>query len=374
VYGLNISLVKAKASFISDIQSFVSTGSQTFAVYGSQLGGSSLSLSLRIADSSSPYTAWRSDSCAQCKSGSGNGRSRKTNAIAISVDMQPVTSGLEYSAAKAILQYFNMSNTTNTSGQSVSSSSHFVFEGRGLGCVQEPGYSVIFEGSSCALTVWTSDSRIECDYVWPISRDRALLSVALQLLDANKSSSVSSDFLTNPVFIPASKPISDTFVSAVFLPMPADVVNFVTAFARLGPIFGLPATADASNTSVVQYSEILDADLLFFCNHTQVYLRNFQPVPVDIAGNISLIAASNGSYIDAPICFGSRTVSHTLPSNSFATVSRVSVAFCPKSTIRAVALRLKFSVLNETGVPIDFPVDSHPFDLIVGRLDRKSVV
>jgi hypothetical protein len=71
--------------------------------------------------------------------------------------------------------------------------------------------------------------------------------------------------------------------------MPADVVNFVTTFARLGPIFGLPATADAFNTSVVQYSEILDADLLFFCNHTQVYLRNFQPVPVDINYSVKII-------------------------------------------------------------------------------------
>jgi hypothetical protein len=118
---------------------------------------------------------------------------------------------------------------------------------------------------------------------------------------------------------------------------------------------------------VYQFSEIIDADLLFYCNHTQVYLKNFLPVSLDIVGNVSLIAGSNGTYLNAPLCFGSESISHTLPANSFATVGRVSVAFCPKSTLRAVALRLQFSVMNETGFPINFQIDSPPFDLIVGN-------
>jgi hypothetical protein len=183
---------------------------------------------------------------------------------------------------------------------------------------------------------------------------------------------VSSDFLTNPVFIPASKPIADTFVSAIFVPMPAEVVNLVATFARLGPVVALPTTAAAANASVVQYAEIVDVDLLFYCNHTQVYLQNFLPVPVDIVGNMSLIVASNGTFIDAPICFGSRTILHTLPANYFATVGRVSLAFCPQATIRAAALRLHFSVLNETGVPINFQVDSPPFDLVIGSFPSFS--
>jgi len=74
--------------------------------------------------------------------------------------------------------------------------------------------------------------------------------------------------------------------------MPANVGNIVTTYARLGPVVTLPASSAISNTLLYQFSEIIGADLLFYCNYTQVYLKNFLPVSLDIVGNVSFIAAS----------------------------------------------------------------------------------
>jgi len=361
VHDFGVSFVRTVASFASSLQSFAPTGSQIVVLAGSQLGEISLSVSLRIADTTAALTLWLSDSCALCKTGSGNSRSRRSSHVLISVEMLAKTSGIQYSAAAASLQSLFMSNSSANSSEAI----HFAFEGRGLGVASEPGLDVFLEDNRCISTVWTSDSRIECDYVRPISRDRALLSVTINLFDMNRSTAISNDFIKNPVFVPASKPIADSFESDIFLPMPGYVQALVASYSRFGPIVTLPASSAITiDYTAFRFSEIIDADVLFYCNHTQVYLKNFVPVLVDIVGKISLVAAHNGVHINAPICFGNQHITHTLPANSFASIGRLSIALCPNITLRNVAFRLQFSVLNETGVPIDFHADSPPFDVV----------
>jgi len=366
-YTSSLSSAKVKRSFNVAPDTFISTGAQILSITGSQFGTDSKSSTITILRSAAPFSVWVSDSSALCKSSAGSATSAATNtSVILSVDRsvslsQPQT-GSVYAVQKPCANSVNISNSTGRAGDD-DPVSVLLFAITGLGCA-DPRYKLLVEKVACNDTIWASDSSMSCLYTKPVSKDRVQLQIDIRMRDEYDTTPppISSTLIPNPALVPSSRPIATSFMSAIFLPMPHFVRERVDSYA--GPVNAPPDFCVESNRTVYRYAEILDIDVLFYCNHTQVYLKNFLPYAIDIRGNFSIVNTQNGAQLSDAICDGSSALFHALPSNSFATVSRTSLVVCPKRDVYSAFLRLKFVVMNETGAPIEFTVDSDPFELL----------
>jgi len=371
LYEFSLPSVKVPRKFVVAPDSFLSTGSQIVSVTGLQFGVDSQSLSMNILHSAAPHSLWISDSSAVCKSAAGSAASVAGSAIILSVDRSvSVSQGswqlqqTAFTVQKPSASGVNISNSTlNADNEPVSL---LVFAISGLGSF-DPQYNMIVEKAACRAS-WTSDSSMSCLYSKPISKDRVQLQIDIRT-GGNYDSSftysappISSNMIPNPALVPSSRPIAASFRAAMFLPMPQSIRNRVDSYA--GPVDAAPDFVAETGRTVYQYAEIIDIDVLFYCNHTQVYLKAFLPYAIDVRGNFSIVSAQNETKLSDLICDGSLALHHALQPNSFTTVSRSSIVMCPKVDIFSAFLRFNFVVINETGSPIDFTIDSQLFDLI----------
>jgi hypothetical protein len=226
------------------------------------------------------------------------------------------------------------------------------------------------------VTNWTSDSSISCVYKWPVSRD--VLNLFVNFFDLSSNNVLlSASVLYNPVFIPSSKLIVDSLNIIVYISVPADVASNLNEFILRGSAIGwtFPTQVFSSAPSFYEL-ELIDIDMVAYNNHTQVYLKDYAPVGVQLYGSLSLYDSSQTS-MNHLVCFGnsSLSISASLPPNAFATVFRASFAICslPKDvesfTMTAI---VAVQVLDERGALIS--LSTQPTSLFIRARPQARLI
>jgi len=328
-----------------------STGGQLLQVTGRLLGAGA-SFRIRLMTSSSPASIWISDSSAICKSPSGL-KSAKTTLI-LSVGLTAASFITSYSFSEPITLQMNFTNTSTPS---------FVLRGSSYGTFNaKPLISI---DSIITDALWTSDSSVSCPYGLPISRDLVTLRVTFLTNTSDSMLELAHTFVANPQFVPSSKPVAQSLNCILYIPAPAMVLNAFNNYAQYGyvlagQIFQVPSQLDVA---IFQFSELINVDVVVFNNHSQVYLKNYETIPVSISGNVSVIDEQTGAIISSIICYGSTLVSAVLPANSFAVLFHFSVALCSPTDVHLVRFRYDFVALNEAGIALSFRAQSASFSV-----------
>ncbi len=138
-------------------------------------------------------------------------------------------------------------------------------------------------GTRCTETLWISDSHIQCMNAWALSKDYFELETAAEFFSSHEHEHVFTGYVANPDFIAAPSPIASSFASAAIVSMSKETRSSITTYARFGRNYRPPDFLNQPQIpSIIQYAEIVDADSVFVCNYTQVYLKNYEPVKVDV--------------------------------------------------------------------------------------------
>jgi hypothetical protein len=142
--------------------------------------------------------------------------------------------------------------------------------------------------------------------------------------------------------------------------MPQDVSNTLKEYTRFGPINGFPDVFNRYQEKdlTLHFAEIAELDVMLACNHTQVYLKDYQPIQVGAKIDISLVNMDDGLSLDHIVCDGKASLFAAIPANAFASTVKVFLSFCPNVTVPRSVLRLNVSVTNETGSTIYFGAQS----------------
>jgi len=347
---------------ISALEWFVSTGSQITALTGVQLGLYSSSVSVKVLQTSAQYSVWFSDSSTHCKSSSGHASQSSLAAIIVSLDFTLVSSPPLFSFAAPVIVNVNVVSAANAS---ITLLEFFSANSGGI----RPFFNLSLSGTMCTSTVWTSDSHIKCMNSWQLSKDYLFLETSAALFEfVGPHESIYTGSIVNPDFIPAPRPIAESFIPFAFAPMSQETFDIVAVYAKYGAVSGLPDFFTGQRSaSMFQYAEIVTIDVLLVCNHTQVYLKDYQPVPVDVQVTFSLQNRDDGASLDHFICGGRTSMSTTLPANRYAAVSSVFICFCPNITMSSTVLRSSVAVKNETGSWIKFVAHTPSFSLVASN-------
>jgi hypothetical protein len=315
------------------------------------------------------YSFWFSDSSAHCKLSSGYATIYASSAIIISLASTAVSSTAQFSFSAPVIVNVSVVSAANASTKILE------FFSVNLG-VTGAFFNLSLQGTICTSTVWTSDSHIKCTNSWPMSKDYLLLETSALLFGfEDTNASIFTGNIVNPDFIPAPRPIALSFITAMFVPMSQEIIDIVTVYARYGPVSGLPDFfSPQQSTSMFQYAEIVMIDVLFVCNHTQVYLKDYQPVPVDVQAKFSLVNREDGSSLDQFICGGSTSMVSALPANRFAAVSRALISICPNVSLSSSFLRLNLDVKDETGSWIMFNAETPSFLIFASNQASLSLL
>jgi len=210
------------------------------------------------------------------------------------------------------------------------------------------------------ITNWTSDSSISCVYPWPVSRD--VVNFFVRVFDpSNPSLLLSTSAPANPIFLASSKPIADSLNIALYIPAPADVVNNAGNFMQRGAAAGwtFPSQQVSSPLPSFFQSELIDADIAVYNNHTQVYLKDYAPVGIDVVGAVLLYDSAGNALSSDLVCGGnsSLTISTSLLRSTFATLYRTTFALCSfPTTVASMTLSVVATVQlrDERGLWISF--------------------
>jgi hypothetical protein len=339
----------------SNIQSLVSTGSQFKVLSGFNVGIFASTLSVTLTQSAAQSSLWFSDSVAICKTSAGYAKMPEKQSISVSLDSNTVRSPSMFSYFQPLAVHVNITSLKNDSASILD------FSTKNMG-IDRLNFNVSVQGSVCSNASWISDSRIICRYSGITLLDFPYLEINISSLDTSDSADWSSSisFVPNPVFIPSPRPIALTFIPLLFMPMPEDVRNILKEYTRFGPLDGFPRVFNRLQERhlTLQYAEIAELDIVMACNHTQVYLKYYQPIQIDAKIDISLVNEDDGSSLDHIICYGKTSLFSALSANAFASTLRVLLSFCPNVTVARSVLRLNVSVTNETGSTIHFGAQS----------------
>jgi hypothetical protein len=156
--------------------------------------------------------------------------------------------------------------------------------------------------------------------------------------------------------------------------MPPEIARSIATYARYGLNYGPADFLNFDQTpQTFQHAEIVDFNLVFVCNHTQVYLKNYKPIAVDIQVSFSLFNRNDGASLDHFLCSGSASMITSLPANVYASISQSSFTICPNTTLSSISLRTNVAVKNETGQWITFVAETPSFTVVAASHTRLSL-
>jgi hypothetical protein len=356
----------AAAVLVGSVRSFLSTGSQITALTGVQLGVYSSSSAIKVLQTAAQYSHWFSDSSARCKSSSGVASA--SGGIVISMDSTAIISPSRFSFSSPVILNISVASAANVTATSL----HFLSVDSGTA---GQSFNLSVMGTRCTETLWISDSHIQCMNAWALSKDYFELETVAEFYSSHEHEHVFTGYVANPDFIAAPSPIASSFVPAAFVSISKETLSSITTYARFGRNYGPPDFLNQPQVpSIIQYSEIVDVDSVFVCNYTQVYLKNYEPVKVDVLVTFSLTNRDDGSSLDHLICSGSTSVIASLAARSYASVARTSMTFCSNVSLPSAVLRSRVAVKNETGSWINFVTDTPPFFIVAANLASLSLL
>jgi hypothetical protein len=331
-----------------DQMTVASSGSNIVFVTGTNLGsGTDNSVCVKLSLTSCEYSNWFSDSIIKSKSPWGSRVYAST--LVVSTDLNRGNSSNSFNFLSSNIQHLVIVNESKTvmylNGTSMSP-----FKLQALVKIDE---------QTVALN-WTSDSSLSFEHPWPVSKDA--VSLFIRFFDTIPGDALlSTSTPANPVFVPSSKPVVDSLNVALYIPAPADVLQNVGGFVQRGSAMGwtFPAQNNSASPSYFE-SELIELDIAVYNNHTQVYLKNYAPVGVDLYSNVLLYNSAN-KLVNELICYGNSSLSKTtlLPPSAFATFFKATFALCsiPRD-VASMSLYVVISVQarDELGALVDFPI------------------
>jgi hypothetical protein len=280
------------------------------------------SVCLKLSLSSAQYSAWSSDSSIRSKSSWG---------FRVQTPELIVSTELNRGNSPTLFNLFLNSNVHHVTVANESSLTVLHANGSNMSPFQLQAL-VKIDDRDVTLN-WTSDSSFSCASSWPVSRDSLNLNV--HFFDLNNQLLFTSTPI-NPLFIASSKSISESFNVILYLPAPPEVISEVDTFVKRGKAMNwmFPIQKLSTPPSFFE-SELIDIDVAVYNNHTQVYLKDYQPIGVDFHSSILLHDSAN-KLLNELVCHGKSFMSRSmlLPPQLFATFFRSSFALCsiPRST------------------------------------------
>jgi hypothetical protein len=339
---------------VGDTLVIASSGAAAVAVVGIGFG-SFVDHSVRVnfAPSSAQFSAWVSDSIVRSKSSWGFFAHNPAMIVSTAQSRVNRTNVFQYSRSHA-------ATLSVVNGSAVA----MAMNGTSFAPFQIPALLKIDDRA--VVTHWTSDSSIRSEYPWPVSRD--VVAFVVRVFEPTSDGKLlSTSVPANPIFIPSSKPIAESLNVMLYIPAPANVVSNMNEFILRGSSTGwmFPAQTFSSPPSFFE-SEIMDLDIVVYTNHTQVYLKDYSPISIDLNSNLSLYDSSN-NLINDRVCFGDSVLSKSLSlaASAFATSFRTSFAICSLSSnagLQLVNVVVTVRVLDESGSILYFstkPVSLH---------------
>jgi hypothetical protein len=191
------------AIVVGSSQSFPATGSQVTALTGVQLGLYSLSIAMKMLQSTAQYSHWFSDSSARCKSSSGVASA--SGGIAVSMDSSAVISPSRFSFSAPVILNISVISTANDSATLLDVMS------ANSGTIG-PSFNLSILVTQCTVTVWTSDSQLKCSNTWSLSKDYVELETFAEVYLFKEHQTVFTGYVENPEFIAAPSSIASSFV------------------------------------------------------------------------------------------------------------------------------------------------------------------
>jgi hypothetical protein len=331
-----------------DKLSVASSGSNSVAVVGIGFAfASDNSIRVRFSRTGAQCSAWVSDSMVASKSPWGFRSANPELIFSMDVRRENSSSVFNFRASDARnLSIFNESATA------------MVLDGSAFSPFQLQALLKIDDRA--VVTNWTSDSSISCVYPWPVSRD--VVNFFVRVFDpSNPSLLLSTSAPANPIFLAWSKPIADSLNIALYIPAPADVANNAGNFIQRGAATGwtFPSQQFSSPPPSFFESELIDADIAVYNNHTQVYLKDYAPVGVDVYGAVLLYDSAGNTLSSDLVCGGNSSliISTSLLRSTFATLYRTTFALCSlPTTVASMTLSVVATVQlrDERGLWISF--------------------
>lgn len=311
------------------------------------VSGTDNSVCVKLSLTSCEYSNWFSDSIIKSKSPWGSRIYAST--LVVSTDLNRGNSSNSFNFLSSNIQHLVIVNESKTV-MHLNGTSMSPFKLQALVKIDE---------QTVALN-WTSDSSLSFEHPWPVTKDA--VDLFIRFFDtAPGNALLSTSTPANPVFVPSSKPIVDSLNVALYIPAPADVLENVGGFIQRGSAMGwtFPAQKNSASPSYFE-SELIELDIAVYTNHTQVYLKNYAPVGVDLYSNVLLYNSAN-KMVNELICFGNSSLSKTtlLPPSAFATFFKATFALC--SIPRDVAsinlyVVISMQARDEIGALVDFPI------------------
>jgi hypothetical protein len=360
----NISVV-SKPSRLVTISSFdnnnegpigrhIIASSGSNVVFANGIGFGSMtdySVCLKLSLSSGQYSSWSSDSIITSKSSWGF--RIQTPTLIASTGINRGNSTHMFNFMSAAVHHVRIVNESSATVLQLNGSNMSPFQIQSLVKIDHRTTS----------TNWTSDSSLSCVHPWPVSRDS--LNFYIQFFDINNAM-LSTSTPVNPDFIQSGKSIVESLNVLLYIPAPTEVLVQVNDFTLRGSSMGwtFPTQQNFTPPSFFE-SELIDVDIVVYNNHTQVYLKDYAPVGVDLHSAIVLYDSGNALQNEL-VCHGKSQLSKstTILPNTFATFIRSSFALCsiPRGvasfTLSIVAI---IQVRDELGALLNF--SSQPMKL-----------
>lgn len=330
-----------------------SSGSNLVAVIGNGFG-SMADKSLRVAffQTSAQCSSWSSDSIVVNKSPWGFRAHNPELRISADLIKTKRTNVFNFrSSSSETLSIFNESATVMTlNGSSFSS-----FQIQALLKIDD----------RAVVTNWTSDSSIRFVYPWPVSRD--VMNFLVRFTDPN-GQLLSTTAPANPVFVPSSKPVNESINVKMYNGLPADVTDNLNEFMLRGTVMGWTFPTQYFSTPPSYFeSELIDLDIVVYTNHTQVYLKDYNPISMNFKSNLSLYDASS-NLMNHHVCFGDSSLSQSasLLASKFATLFKASFAICSlpnNSELHSVHVVATIRLLDENGALVSSSTQPLPLSI-----------
>ncbi len=350
-----------------------SSGSNSVAVVGIGFASASdNSIRVQFSRTCAQYSAWVSDSMVASKSPWGFRSANPELIFSMDVRRENSSSVFNFCAPDARnLSIFNESTTS----MDLTGSAFSQFQLQALLKIDD----------RAVVTDWTSDSSIRCVYPWPVSRD--VVNFFVRVFDpSNPSLLLSTSTPANPIFLASSKSIADSLNIALYIPAPADVINNAGNFIQRGSATGwtFPSQQFSFPPPTFFESELIDADIAVYNNHTQVYLKDYAPVGIDVYGAVLLYDSAGHALSSDLVCGGnfSLTFTTSLLRSTFATMYRTTFALCSlPTTVSSMMLSVVSTVQlrDERGVwisfstlPVSVTVKARTQAAFVGRFTSTS--
>ncbi len=317
------------------------TGSYVESIYGVNIGAHSASSSAKLGSTVAERFVWVSSSATSCKLPSG------------SRTLTPSGTGIlaTFSQRAAVASVWHAlpdaSNISISANDTVYSQMCAVLAVRGSGFGNNnPSPAVSLVANPSLKTVWYSDSSMSIALnVNQISTDLLLLN--FDVFNTN-GTFISSCQVTSPFLKPKPSPVHRSMHAKVYVPIPIDVSDRLTAFSDQGLAASTGDLPSPDNYAIadVGFMEEVTVSAVIYNNGSQAYSKDLRPIAKPISGTITVINTNNLSPVNIA-CGGMGTAFNTtLPENKFAVSIHAALAFCSSNPMQ-VAVVITFSIPGE---------------------------